>query len=246
MSLRAPRGNRLPSHHKSLSGPGDTVLVACAGSGADAAAALKMGRNVVVFEKDRRQYNHIVERLRAIGTKLEADQTVDIDEGVVVNHEMFAAQARVGFQPVFKGHDDHVKWIVSKSSTDELESAISKLQGALSDRRDREEEVKEAAKNKKNTDGKGEAGEDKEEQEVEPDAAEEEEAAMLMKNASVECAKCSIDDINITPCNVCDQRVCAQCLVTEEGKKEVFCSEGCKSAYYEDLKAKPSTQSQEF
>lgn len=55
-------------HH---SNPGDTVLVACAGSGADAAAAIKLGRGCIVVENDPRQFSFIVDRLKAVGVGTE-------------------------------------------------------------------------------------------------------------------------------------------------------------------------------
>lgn len=222
--------------------PGDTVIVACAGSGADAAAALKMGRNVIVFEKDRRQYNHIVSRLRAIGTALESDVPTEVDQGIVINQELFAAQARVGFQPVFKGADDHVNWLISNCPPDELDTAVVKLEAAAAERREREAVEKAATRTKNDSGGKGELVTEPAEEEAVLDPAEEEAAAEMMKEASVECVKCGEEGLNASPCSLCHQKVCSQCLVTEEGVSSVFCSESCKAAVTVGESAAPSSQ----
>lgn len=205
-------------HHTS---PNDVVLVACAGTGADAAAAMKLGRSVIVVERDPRQFDFIVERLSKIGTMITADSAPEIDNGTEINAENFAKQCRAGFTPVYSTPQDFTKGLIAVSTLEQLQDAATLLQQAI------EEKKKKVADSLLR-------GED-EWVEVEPEVSEphkDESAGVLAPSAAAsefpECVLCGLREKKTNKCKTCAQHVCEGCQKPKDINDVIYCTEVCK------------------
>lgn len=222
------------NHH---SNPGDTILVACAGSGADAAAALKLGRNVLVVENDQRQFQFIVNRLKSVGTQLQSDIAPSF--GAEINYDNLLSQIRVGCQKYYSRLDNMLKDRLTTLSTEELDNAAEILSSEAARRRS-------VAENAKTLPPTG-TGDTQSSTQATAGSVTFDSQEVLLTEGSVGtstdvdpsldapktlpkllCKACNEVYESVESCHFCNNSVCESCCMVDDDTGLGYCSVPCR------------------